>query len=69
MRWGKHGRHGSRSYHHGNLKEALMQAALDLIAEKGPAGFTFADAARGAGVSAGSAGSDHESSAASVSGS
>ncbi len=52
MRWGKHGRTGSRGYHHGNLKEALMQAALDLIAEKGPAGFTFADAARGAGVSA-----------------
>ncbi len=52
MRWGKHGRTGPRAYHHGNLKEALMQAALDLIAEKGPAGFTFADAARGAGVSA-----------------
>ena len=52
MRWGKHGRSGSRGYHHGNLKEALVQAALDLIAEKGPAGFTFADAARGAGVSA-----------------
>ena len=28
-----------------------MRAALDLIAEKGPAGFTFADAARSAGVS------------------
>jgi AcrR family transcriptional regulator len=51
MRWGKHGRHGPRGYHHGNLKEALVQAALDLIAEKGPAGFTFADAARWAGVS------------------
>jgi AcrR family transcriptional regulator len=50
MRWGKHGR-GARTYHHGNLKEALVRAALDLIAEKGPAGFTFADAARGAGVS------------------
>ena len=35
-----------RGYHHGNLKEALLQAALDLIAKKGPAGFTFADAAR-----------------------
>jgi AcrR family transcriptional regulator len=42
---------GPRSYHHGNLKEALMRAALDLIAEKGPAGFTFAEAARSAGVS------------------
>lgn len=29
-----------------------MRAALELIAEKGPAGFTFADAARWAGVSA-----------------
>jgi AcrR family transcriptional regulator len=42
---------GPRGYHHGNLKEALMRAALDLIAEKGPAGFTFAEAARTAGVS------------------
>jgi AcrR family transcriptional regulator len=40
-----------RGYHHGNLKEALIQAALDLIARKGPAGFTFAEAARWAGVS------------------
>lgn len=40
-----------RGYHHGNLREALMQAALDLIAQKGPAGFTFAEAARAAGVS------------------
>src|ERR1700746_1311635 len=42
---------GSRGYHHGNLKEALIQAALDLIARKGPAGFTFAEAARWAGGS------------------
>ena len=42
---------GPRGYHHGNLKEALVRAALALIAEKGPAGFTFADAARWAGVS------------------
>jgi AcrR family transcriptional regulator len=48
MTWGKH---GSRGYHHGNLKEALVRAALELIAEKGPGGFTFADAARWAGVS------------------
>jgi AcrR family transcriptional regulator len=40
-----------RGYHHGNLREALVRAALDLIAKKGPAGFTFADAARSAGVS------------------
>jgi AcrR family transcriptional regulator len=49
MTWGKGG--GPRGYHHGNLKEALVRAALALIAEKGPAGFTFADAARWAGVS------------------
>ena len=48
MSWGKRERGG---YHHGNLKEALVRAALELIAEKGPAGFTFADAARWAGVS------------------
>ena len=50
MTWGKRG-DGARGYHHGNLKEALVRAALELIAEKGPAGFTFADAARWAGVS------------------
>jgi AcrR family transcriptional regulator len=38
-------------YHHGNLKEALVAAALQLIGEKGPQGFTFAEAARQAGVS------------------
>ena len=36
-------RRAERGYHHGNLKEALLQAALDLIAQKGAAGFTFAD--------------------------
>lgn len=51
MSWSKDTR-GRRSYHHGNLREALIAAALDLIAEKGPAGFTFAEAARAAGVSA-----------------
>ena len=51
MSWHGHGRGGRRSYHHGNLREALIEAALDLIAEKGPAGFTFAEAARQAGVS------------------
>ena len=50
MSWSKHGR-GERGYHHGNLKEALVRAALELIAKKGPAGFTFAEAARFAGVS------------------
>lgn len=51
MSWRKDQRRGERGYHHGNLKEALLQAALDLISQKGPAGFTFADAARMAGVS------------------
>lgn len=51
MRWSKGGGPGARGYHHGNLKETLIRAALELIAEKGPAGFTFADAARWAGVS------------------
>ncbi|MEQ1671936.1 MAG: TetR/AcrR family transcriptional regulator [Hyphomicrobium sp.] len=40
-----------RGYHHGNLREALIKAALDLIAQKGPSGFSFAEAARAAGVS------------------
>ena len=40
-----------RGYHHGNLREALIEAALRLIREKGPGGFTFAEAARAAGVS------------------
>lgn len=40
-----------RGYHHGNLRAALMDAALGLIREKGPGGFTFAEAARAAGVS------------------
>jgi AcrR family transcriptional regulator len=47
MSWDFH----RRGYHHGNLREALMQAALGLIADKGPSGFTFAEAARSAGVS------------------
>lgn len=52
MSWSRHGSGSERrGYHHGNLREALIQAALNLIAEKGPFGFTFADAARLAGVS------------------
>lgn len=39
-----------RGYHHGNLREALVTATLDLIAEAGPDGFTLAEAARLAGV-------------------
>ncbi|MBV9862343.1 MAG: TetR/AcrR family transcriptional regulator [Alphaproteobacteria bacterium] len=51
MSWSGGSRGSRRGYHHGNLREALVEAALDLIARKGPAGFTFADAARSAGVS------------------
>ena len=40
-----------KSYHHGNLREALVEATLSLIEEKGPFGFTLAEAARVAGVS------------------
>jgi AcrR family transcriptional regulator len=47
MSWESH----RRGYHHGNLREALTKAALDLIAAKGPTGFSFAEAARAAGVS------------------
>ena len=39
------------SYHHGNLREAMVQAALQLIREHGPAGFSFAEVARLVGVS------------------
>jgi AcrR family transcriptional regulator len=40
------------SYHHGDLKRALTHAALSLVAERGPKGFTLTEAARRAGVSA-----------------
>jgi AcrR family transcriptional regulator len=53
MKWTSDpGGHGPRGYHHGNLREALIEAALRLIAESGTSGFTFAEAARRAGVSA-----------------
>lgn len=39
------------AYHHGNLREAVLEAARDLIAQKSPEGFTFAEAAKMAGVS------------------
>jgi AcrR family transcriptional regulator len=41
-----------KSYHHGNLRQALVDATLGLIEERGPLGFTLAEAARVAGVSA-----------------
>jgi len=41
----------SRPYHHGNLREALLQGAVRAIAELGPAAFTLREVARRAGVS------------------
>ena len=53
MKWTDQTRRGKRErgYHHGNLREALVAAALQLIGERGPFGFSFVDAARWAGVS------------------
>jgi len=39
-----------RGYHHGNLRQALIDAALQLIEVKGPTGFTLSEAAKQAGV-------------------
>ncbi|MDK3072820.1 TetR/AcrR family transcriptional regulator [Sedimentitalea sp. JM2-8] len=39
-----------RGYHHGNLRQALIDAALELIEVKGPTGFTLSEAAKQAGV-------------------
>ena len=41
-----------KGYHHGNLKQALVDATIALITDKGPTGFTMAEAAKTAGVSA-----------------
>ena len=40
-----------RSYHHGNLKEVLLETARKLIEQYGPAGFSLTEAARLTGVS------------------
>ncbi len=40
-----------KPYHHGNLRDALLQGALRAIAEMGPAAFTLREVARRAGVS------------------
>ncbi len=39
-----------QGYHHGNLRQALIEAALALIEQQGPQGFTLSDAAKSAGV-------------------
>jgi len=46
------GRQGARDdYHHGDLREALIKAAMAMIAERGLAGFALAELARAVGVS------------------
>ena len=51
MSWSGHSGFERRGYHHGNLREALVEAAIALVSEKGPDAFTIAEAARLAGVS------------------
>jgi AcrR family transcriptional regulator len=41
----------SRSYHHGHLRSALLDAALEVLTEKGLSGLTLRGVARRAGVS------------------
>ncbi len=45
----KHG--ANRPYHHGDLRRALLDAALQLVAERGTPDFTLREVARKAGVS------------------
>lgn len=42
---------GTRGYHHGDLPRALLDAAVEVIAESGPAALSLRDLARRAGVS------------------
>jgi len=42
---------GNRPYHHGDLRRALLDAALQLVAERGIPDFTLREVARQAGVS------------------
>ena len=43
----------SRGYHHGNLRQALLEAALELARRHGPGGVSVREAAREVGVSPG----------------
>lgn len=40
-----------QSYHHGNLRQSLLDSAINLISEKGVEGFSLRETARRAGVS------------------
>ncbi|WP_128977187.1 TetR/AcrR family transcriptional regulator [Streptomyces roseicoloratus] len=42
---------GRRAYHHGDLRQAVLAAALDVIASDGPGALSLRDLARRAGVS------------------
>jgi AcrR family transcriptional regulator len=42
---------GARPYHHGDLRRALLRAAVEAIEESGPAALSLRDLARRAGVS------------------
>lgn len=46
-------RDGRDAYHHGKLREALIQATGEILSERGAEGFSLREAARRAGVSAG----------------
>jgi AcrR family transcriptional regulator len=45
----------SDSYHHGSLRQALLQAAVEAVAEHGPTALSLRDLARRSGVSHGAA--------------
>lgn len=51
QRRGTQGQAKHRAYHHGDLRRALVDAALQLLSESGLAGLTLREAARSAGVS------------------
>ena len=42
---------GRGTYHHGDLKNALLEATVELVRERGARGFSVSEAARRAGVS------------------
>ncbi|MFI6280068.1 TetR/AcrR family transcriptional regulator [Streptomyces sp. NPDC050988] len=47
----KSGGRGHRAYHHGDLRRAIVVAALDVISAEGPSALSLRDLARRAGVS------------------
>ena len=57
MRYGRHGRASTLAkktdYHHGALRDTLIEHSLQLIREKGIGGFSLLQAANAAGVSSG----------------